>query len=207
MAWLDSLLLKFPIPRKLPEAWTHSLCLILAPWLLKSADPRMRCKAVENLSGSNHASDTELIFASLRDKNPQVRSAAVRALAKANKPGTQEALVSVLRDTSFLVREAAAGALGRAGELSSANALAACLRDPDAAVRSAAAGALRTLGWKPATQEELAWFEIALGNTPAAVSAGNGPAEAVNSDPGQDTAFHRRLAAAERRKKNDPVRL
>src|SRR5262249_34836752 len=112
-----------------------------------------------------------------------------------------------LRDTSFQVREAAARALGRPGELSAANALAGCLRDPDAAVRNAAAGALRTIGWKPATQEELAWFEIALGNTPAAVSAGKGLAEAANTDPGQDTAFHRRLAAEALREKNDPVRI
>jgi HEAT repeat protein len=165
----------------------------------------MRCKALENLSGSSHPSDTELIYASLQDKNPQVRSAAVRALAKANKPGTQEALVGALRDVSFQVRVAAARALGRPGELSSANALAECLRDPDALVRFAAAGALRTIGWKPATKEELAWFEIALGNTPAAVSAGNGPA--VNTEPGQDTAFHRRMTAEALREKNDPVRI
>jgi HEAT repeat protein len=167
----------------------------------------MRCKAVERLSGSSHPSDTELIFTSLQDKDPQVRSAVVKALAKANKPGTQEALVGALRDTSFQVREAAARALGRPGELSSADALADCLRDPDAAVRIAAASALRTIGWKPATKEELAWFEIALGNTPAAVSAGNGAAEAVNSEPCQDTAFHRRMAAEVLREKNAPARI
>jgi ParB family chromosome partitioning protein len=97
--------------------------------------------------------------------------------------------------------------LGRPGNLSSANALVGSLRDPDAAVRSAAAGALRTIGWKPATKEELAWFEIALGNTPAAVSASGGPSEAVNTEPGQDTAFHRRLAAEALREKNNPVRI
>ena len=207
MAWLDTLLLKIPNARKLPEACTDTLLLSIAPWLLKSPNPRMRCKAVERLSGSSHPSDTELIFVSLHDGNPQVRTAAVRALAKTNKPGTQKALVGALRDASFQVREAAARALGRPGELSSANALAECLRDPDAAVRIAAAGALRTIGWKPATREELAWFEIALGNTPAAVSAGNGPAETFNTEPGQDTAFHRRLAAEVLREKNDPARI
>ena len=196
MAWLDTLLLNFP----------NSL-LRLASWLIKSPDPRVRCKAVEKLSSSSHPSDTELIFASLQDKNSQVRSAAVRALAKANKPGTRDALVAALRDTSFQVREAAARALGRPGELSSANALATCLRDPDAAVRVAAAGALRIIGWKPPTREELAWFEIALGNTPSAVCAGNGPAEALYTERGQDTAIHRRMAAELEREKNDPVRI
>jgi HEAT repeat protein len=71
-------------------------------------------------------------------------------------------------------------------------------------VRIAAAGALREIGWKPATREELACFEIALGNTPATVSAGNGPVEA---EPRHDTAFHRRLAAEALREKNDPVRI
>jgi HEAT repeat protein len=207
MAWLDALNLKIPNLRDLVATWTDTLFLKLSPLLLKSPDPRMRSKAVENLSGSSHPSDTELIFASLQDTNTQVRCAAVRALAKANKPGAQEALVGALRDPSFQVREAAARALGRPGELSSAKALAACLRDPDAAVRIAAAGSLRTIGWKPATTEELAWFEIALGNTPAAVSAGNRPAETLNAEPSQDTAFHRRLAAEALREKNDPVRI
>ena len=207
MAWLDTLLLKFPSSRKLPEAWTQSVLLRLARWLLKSSDARMRCKGVENLSDSSHPSDTELIFASLQDKNPLVRSAAVRALPKANKPGTQGALIGALRDTTFQVREAAARALGRLGELSAANALAGCLRDPDAAVRLAAAGSLRTIGWKPATNEELALFEIALGNTPAAVSPGNSPAPVVNTGSNQDTAFFRRLTAESLREKNDPIRI
>jgi HEAT repeat protein len=204
MAWLDTLLLKSPNPRNLLKAWTDTLLVRLATLLLKSSDPRIRCKGVENLSGSSNPSDTELIFASLQDENPQVRSAAVRALAKTNKPATQQALVGALRDTNFQVREAAARALGGLGAPGSAEALARCLRDPDAAVRIAAASALRTIGWKPATKEELAWFEIALGNTPATVAADEGPQE---PEPGQDTAFYRCLAAEALREKNDPVRI
>jgi HEAT repeat protein len=204
MVWLDTLFFKSTNPRTLLKAWTDILLLRLGALLLKSSDPRLRCKGVESLSGSSHSSDTELIFASLRDESPQVRSLAVRALAKTNKPGTQRALLGALRDTSFQVREAAARALGGLGESGSAEALARCLRDPDAAVRIAAAGALRTIGWKPATREELAWFEIALGNTPAAVAAGNGPGEA---EPSQDTEFYRRLEAEALREKKDPVRI
>src|SRR5215475_10854485 len=207
MAWLNTLLLKLPNAPKLPEAWIHTLLLRLAPWLLKSPDPRVRCKAVEKLSGSSHPSDTELIFATLQDKDPQVRSAAVRALAKANKPGTEKALVGALRDNSFQVREAAARALGGLGASSSVGALAGCLSDPDAAVRIAAAGALRTLGWKPATREELALFEIALGNTPGAMSAGYSPAEAADPGQSQDTVFHRRMAEAAQKAKCDPARI
>lgn len=204
MAWLATLLPKLPNPRTLLKACTDTILLRFGTLLLKSSDPRMRCKGVENLSESSHPSDTELIFASLQDENPEVRCTAVRALAKANKPGTQVALVAALRDTSFRVREAAARALGGLGGSNSAQALARCLRDPDAAVRIAAAGALRTIGWKPATREDLAWFEIAVGNTPAAVSAGKHSEE---TQPSHDTAFHRRLAAEAQREKDDPIRI
>jgi HEAT repeat protein len=181
MAWLDTLLLKCP-------------------------NPRMRCKAVQNLSGSTRPSDTELLFASLRDEDAQVRCAAVRALGKANSAHSQKCLIDALRDASFEVRETAARTLGQLGALNSVGALAACLRDPDAAVRIAAAGALRSMNWKPSTREELAWFEIALGNTPAAVSTGG-----VLADPtvekNQDTAFFRSLAAEALKERTDPIRI
>jgi HEAT repeat protein len=174
---------------------------------LKSPNPRMRCRAVENLSDSSHPSDTERIFASLHDENAQVRCAAVRALGKTNTPDSQGSLVRALQDTSFQVREAAARALGRLGALSSVPELAACLRDPDAAVRIAAAGALRALGWKPSTREDLAWFEIALGNTPVAVPAGDAPAALDTTEPNQDTSFYRRMAAETLKETNDPGRI
>jgi len=179
----------------------------LASLLLKSPKPRMRCRAVESLAGSSDPSDTELIFAGLRDESPEVRCAAVRALGKANTAGSQSSLVRALQDANFQVREAAARALGRLGALSSADDLVACLRDPDAAVRIAAAGALRALGWKPSSREELAWFEIALGNTPAAVPADNATAALPDAGPIQDTSFYRRVVAEELREMNDPRRI
>jgi HEAT repeat protein len=74
-------------------------------------------------------------------------------------------------------------------------------------VRIATAGALRVLGWKPSTREESAWFEIALGNTPAAVPADDGPPGSPVSGSNQDTSFYRRVAAEELREMNDPVRI
>jgi len=181
-------------------AWLDTL-------LLKSSSPRLRCKAVENLSESRRPSDTERIFASLDDQSPQVRCAAVRALAKANTPDTRNSLVRALKDKCFEVRVAAARALGRLGAVSAAGNLAVCLKDPDAAVRIAAAGALRAIGWKPATREESAWFEITLGNISGATSASAPPPEAPSTEPNQDTSFHRRLAVAERKERNDPHRI
>ena len=58
----------------------------------------MRCKALENLSDSKHPSDTERIFASMKDQNPQVRCAAVRALARTDTPDTWNTLVGALQD-------------------------------------------------------------------------------------------------------------
>jgi HEAT repeat protein len=95
----------------------------------------------------------------------------------------------------------------RTRKCASANALAACLRDPDAAVRIAAAGALRAMSWKPSSREESAWFEIALGNTPAAVSVDNVPAASAATGPNQDTSFYRRMAAEALKESNDPARI
>lgn len=175
--------------------------------LLKSPNPRMRCRAVENLAGSNVPSDTDRIFASLQDENPQVRCAALRALAKTKTPQARKSLVSALRDSDFQVREAAARALGRFGDLGAARSLTGCLRDPDAAVRIAAAGALRTLGWRPSTREELAWFEIALGNTPAGASTDTAPPIVPTNGHNQETSFYRRMAAADLKERNDPARI
>src|SRR5262249_44737879 len=85
MPWFDTLQLMNP--RMLLKAGTDTVVLRLAAFLLKSPDPRMRCKGVENLSASSDPNDTELIFASLQDDDPQVRISAVRVLAKTNKPG------------------------------------------------------------------------------------------------------------------------
>jgi HEAT repeat protein len=178
-------------------AWLDTL-------LLKSSSPRVRCKAVENLSESRRPSDTERILASMEDQSPQVRCAAVRALAKTDTPDTQNSLVRALQDKCFEVRVAAARALGRLGAVRAAGDLAVCLRDPDAAVRIAAAGALLAIGWKPTTREESAWFEITLGNISGAASASDPPPDARFTKSNQDTSFHRRLAVAELKERNDP---
>jgi len=166
----------------------------------------MRCKAVENLAGSSHPIDTERIFASLHDSDPQVRCAAVRALSKKRTAQTRASLIKALHDHSFQVREAAARALGGLGDKSSTAALTVCLRDQDAAVRIAAAGALRALGWRPSTQEEVAWFEMALGNTPA-VSAQNLSTASSTGGRIEDTSFYRRMAAEDLKQRSDPARI
>lgn len=181
-------------------AWLDTL-------LLKSSNPRIRCKAVEHLSGSSHPSDTERIVASLNDRSAQVRCAAIRALAKTDTPHAQNSLAGALQDPCHEVRAAAARALGRLGSPGATGELAVCLKDPDPEVRVAAATALRAIGWKPTTREESAWFEITLGNIPNAVLPSAGPPIESSPETRQETSFYRRLAEAEQKEKTDPRRI
>ena len=171
---------------------------------LRSSNPLVRSKAVEKLSASPH--DTELILASLNDKSPHVRCAAVRALERSRPAHFLKSLVTALGDAAPEVREAAAGVLGRAGYESVIGDLAHCLKDPEPSVRRAAAGALRALSWRPTTREEAARFDIALGNTRAALSAPTAQAESSGGR-NEDTAFHRQMRAETLREKNDPARI
>jgi HEAT repeat protein len=172
---------------------------------LRSNDPLVRSKAVKNLSGSKHSRDTERVLASLQDQSAQVRCAAVRALEKkSGSPEALQSLVGALSDRAGEVREAAALVLARCGKANTVGALAACLRDPEPSVRRAAAGGLRALGWRPSTQEEAARFDIALGNTPEALS---GPTPKIEYSPETNTAFHRRIRAEAEKEKNDPARI
>ena len=171
---------------------------------LRSSNPRVRSKAVENLSGSTHSRDTERLLASLQDKSPHVRCAAVRALAESRSPDSLKSLLGALSDVSPEVREAAATVLGRSGKTNVAGSLATCLKDPEPSVRRIAAAGLRALGWRPTTREEAARFDIALGNTPGALSV---PIQAESSPEENNTAFHRRMRAEALREKNDPARI
>jgi len=160
---------------------------------------------VNNLSGSTDTRDTERVLASLHDESPHVRCVAVRALAKKmNRPEAVKSLVRALSDKSAEVREAAARVLGRSGNLSVARALVTCLKDPEASVRSATAVALRTLGWRPSTHEEAARFDIALGNTPEALST---PIRQPEPSPETNTTFHRRMQAETLKERNSPARI
>jgi HEAT repeat protein len=182
-------------------AWWDSL-------RLKSTNPLVRSKAVENLSGSTRSGDTERLLASLQDESPHVRCAAVKALEKARSQNTLRSLLIALNDDAPEVREAAARVLGRSGVPKVTGELVMCLKkDTDLSVRRAAAGALRALGWRPSTREEAALYDLALGNTRAAISASGIPMESATVEPAQDTAFHRRMRAETLRERDDPARI
>jgi HEAT repeat protein len=132
---------------------------------LNSINPDVRSKAVETLDGSGNSPDTDRIFASLADESPQVRCAAIRALERAHNQDSVRSLIGALRDVDYEVRESAARALGLLRDVTSVEPLVECLRDPEPTVRTEAARALQALAWMPVTEEELAWFDIALGKT------------------------------------------
>jgi HEAT repeat protein len=175
-------------------------------FLLKSSNPQLRCKAIATLADSGRTRDTELIFASLTDKDPKVRCAAVRALEKRNNEDSVPSLIGALSDSNYEVRQAAARALGRLKDSSAIEPLTAALRDSDPAVRTAAAVALRALAWRPSTRDELARFEIALGNTPSS-SLGDAAIDPLVSELTNETAFYRRAAAEALRELNDPRKV
>ena len=172
---------------------------------LKSSNPRVRSKAVDNLSGSTDSRDTERVLASLQDQSPHVRCVALRALArKTGHPEALHSLMSALSDTSAEVRAAAARLLGGFANPNVVGHLVMCLRDPESSVRTAAAGALRSLGWRPSTNEEAARFDIALGNTPDPLSA---PAIQPAHSTESTTEFHRRMSAEALKERDSPARI
>jgi len=175
----------------------------LTSLLLKSPNAGLRRKAIENRTGSSKTKDTELFIASLQDRNPQVRCAAIRALEKVNTRDSAQLLIGALRDPSYEVRETAARALGRLRIGGATMALVHALRDSDPAVCAASAGALRALSWKPSTTEELARFEIALGNVPSPVRQ----AQVARSEVQYETNFLRRAAAEAVKAMNAPGRV
>ena len=187
--------------------WKGVLMAWLASFRLKSANPKVRCKAIENLSESGRSRDTERIFASLTDVSPQVRCAAIRALERRNNHDSLPSLISALHDSNYEVRQAAARALGHLRDRQAIEPLAATLKDADPAVRTAAAVALRALGWKASTKEELARYEIALGNTPGTSSLGEAAVNPLVAELRNETSFYRRAAAEALKELNDPRKV
>jgi HEAT repeat protein len=105
------------------------------------------------------------------------------------------------------VRETVATSLGRLKDERASNALLWALKDCSWSVRANAAAALKNLGWKPSTQEEAAFFEVATGHTKTAAHAGEAAVVPLVTELGSDTGFLRRAAAEALEGVNDPRRI
>jgi HEAT repeat protein len=183
--------------RKEHMAWLNSL-------RLKSKDAKVRRKALESLDADGCERRMELLAASLRDDEVDVRRAAVGAVEKSRHAQALDLLAAALGDFSAEVREVAAVSLGRRGDARGTEYLTCQLKDPKAKVRLSAAAALRNLGWKPATSEEQALFDVSTGNSPKVAIAAQAAVKALVSDLTHDTSFHRRAAAEALENVDDP---
>jgi len=137
---------------------------LLNQWRLHSKDPHTRQMAVERLAASRGSRAVELLLLSLHDEDAQVRRSGARAFGGIRDPRAVESLILALKDLNPEVRAAAAYALGRQGDSSSIEHLVRVLDDSQASVSISAATSLTKMGWKPATDGELAVFEAAMGN-------------------------------------------
>jgi len=173
---------------------------------LRSNSPEVRRKALESLdvSKNTRARALELLLAGLGDEDAQVRCAAVEGLERISDDQAMAARITALQDPASIVREAAAASLGRVGDSRSFRHLAGLLKDAHPGVRTAAGTALRSLGWKPATGEEQALFDVALGHARAAAFAGQAAVKALVNELQHDTGFKRRAAAEALEEVDDP---
>jgi hypothetical protein len=103
----------------------------------------------------------ELILA-LENKDKDVRLGIIEALSVIRDPRAVPSLIKQLSDASSEVRWEAALALGEISDPAATESLLKSLRDPDKYVRYGAASALRKEGWKPASDEERAFFSVGL---------------------------------------------
>ncbi len=162
---------------------------------LKSSSPEVRRKALEALDPARHERALELLLAGLADEDAPVRCAAVSGLERVASDQAVAALITALDDPDSNVRQVAAAVLGRRGDSRAFPHLADLMRDAYPGVRTAAATALRHLGWKPATSEEQALLDVALGHAHAAAFAGQAAVKALVTELKHDTSFKRRAAA------------
>ena len=92
-----------------------------------------------------------------------VRIGAIEALGAIGSPRSVEPLIKTLTtDESHEVRWVAAVALGEIGDRRAITPLLASLKDDNRYVRYGAARALEEIGWSPETDEERAYYSLAL---------------------------------------------
>jgi hypothetical protein len=104
---------------------------------LKSSNPEVRRRAVQNLGERRETPAVKALVNTLYDKDPQVREEAVETLRKLGDQ-VVEMLIAALEDHRILVQEGAVEVLGRIGSERAVEALAAALDNRSIFVRKAA---------------------------------------------------------------------
>jgi len=176
---------------------------------LRSKDPEVRLRTLKtfDLAEAGDSKLTALVIQSLKDENVQVCCEAAKVLGGSKNLAAADSLIPLLWTSSAELRQAAADALGKLRNPESIEPLKRMLRTPNPQDRASAGAALRALGWVPATPEEEALFEVAIGNTRAAALKGEAALEPLVSELHHDTSFARRSAAEALEGVKDPRRI
>jgi HEAT repeat protein len=130
---------------------------------LKSKDPAVRRKAVEQLCEAPNERAGRVLGAMLRDVDAQVRRLAAVALGKLEDDERFLPLLGALHDLDGCVVQAAIAALKKGDPEQVVPAVEPLLRHPEPGVRGQAAQTLEFLGWRPNDRDDEIWFRVAKG--------------------------------------------
>jgi hypothetical protein len=113
---------------------------------------------IATILGSFGAEATDELLVALKKKDKNIRLGVIEALTLIKDPRAVPALITTLKDESSEVRWEAAIALGEIGDVQAIEPLVHALKDHDKYVRYGAAFALSKVGWKPADDEQKAYY-------------------------------------------------
>jgi HEAT repeat protein len=113
---------------------------------------------IADILGSLGTEATDELVRALKKKDKNTRLGIIEALTQIKDPRAVPALMKTLKDESSEVRWETAIALGEIGEPTAIEPLIHALKDHDKYVRYGAAFALAKIGWKPADDEQKAFY-------------------------------------------------
>jgi HEAT repeat protein len=113
---------------------------------------------IADILGSLGTEATDELVRALKKKDKNTRLGIIEALTQIKDPRAVPALMKTLKDESSEVRWETAIALGEIGEQKAIEPLIYALKDHDKYVRYGAAFALAEIGWKPADDEQKAFY-------------------------------------------------
>src|SRR5690348_5302607 len=162
---------------------------------LKSGNPKIRLRMLEQLAAVGDPSLIESLAAALNDPVADNRATAARLLGTVQDERALPALAPALKDKTPEVRLAAVNSLRQSPDPRAKESLVVALEDTHHAVRWQAATALNALGWRPTHDTEFIRHAVAVGNHEQAAVHGN-VATGYLINALKDPACPRRHAAA-----------
>jgi HEAT repeat protein len=162
---------------------------------IKSRDPKVRRRMIEEMVASGHPSAVDPVTEAAADEEPEVRLAAAKALGALGDERALSPLLSLLRDRQPEIRATATVSLRQLGDSRAIDPLLRALQDNDHNVRWQAAAALNALGWRPANNTEFILRSVAVGQHEEAAIHGSRAVETLVVAL-QDRSSPRRHAAA-----------